>query len=363
MTEGIDGKFKIATGSNFTYALANELGLSREERNKLGSVWNKIYQECGGVENLNHVKADQEFVLGEDSMKKILGWVNEKLGKDLKLTEPEDAQVKEAPVDEVPAEETPVKEVPAEEQPDVTGSIAKLEQIKSNAEELRAAVEKAIGRDDLEDFAGADNWFRDDIEDFDSEALFYFIKDGEENAQLLLADMSNSRKLKLMKELNPEYKGVKVSNEDLINAAKGYIDKLEGNAGIEKKQAEVAQEADRQQRVEKMRDSLQVKTENINNTNQIDIDDYYLEEIISGIESKYYFVFDKLFDKNNEITDKSLTKLANNIKELLSLEVFSFDIINNKNINYIIDVNISPGFYKSDIARSYFINLIKDIKR
>ena len=101
----------------------------------------------------------------------------------------------------------------------------------------------------------------------------------------------------------------------------------------------------------------------INNTNQIDIDDYYLEEIISGIESKYYFVFDKLFDKNNEITDKSLTKLANNIKELLSLEVFSFDVINKENVNYIIDVNISPGFYKSDIARSYFINLIKDIKR
>lgn len=101
----------------------------------------------------------------------------------------------------------------------------------------------------------------------------------------------------------------------------------------------------------------------INNINQIDIDDYYLEEVIYGIESKYYFVFDKLFDKNNEIIDKSLLKLANDIKEILSLEVFSFDVINKENINYVIDVNISPGFYKSDISRSYFINKVKDIKR
>ena len=101
----------------------------------------------------------------------------------------------------------------------------------------------------------------------------------------------------------------------------------------------------------------------INNINQIDIDDYYLEEVIYGIESKYYFVFDKLFDKNNEIIDKNLLKLANDIKEILSLEVFSFDVIYKENINYVIDVNISPGFYKSDISRSYFINKVKDIKR
>ena len=71
----------------------------------------------------------------------------------------------------------------------------------------------------------------------------------------------------------------------------------------------------------------------------------------------------KLFDKNKEIIDKNLLKLANDIKKTLYLEVFSFDVINKENINYVIDVNISPGFYKSDISRSYFINKVKDIKR
>lgn len=101
----------------------------------------------------------------------------------------------------------------------------------------------------------------------------------------------------------------------------------------------------------------------INNYDQINVSDFYLEENIKGVENKYYFVFDKLFDKNIEIIDKNLINLASNIKDTLLLEVFSFDVISKENINYVIDVNIAPGFYKSDIARSYFINSIKDIKR
>lgn len=97
----------------------------------------------------------------------------------------------------------------------------------------------------------------------------------------------------------------------------------------------------------------------ISNDYNINLTSYYLEEVISGQENKYYYVFDSLFDNASKIIDKDLVYIANVIANTLSLDVFSFDVIKKDDINYVIDVNVAPGFYKSDIARSYFINYIE----
>ncbi len=91
----------------------------------------------------------------------------------------------------------------------------------------------------------------------------------------------------------------------------------------------------------------------------IELNNYYLEEVIEGKEYKYYFVFDSLFDNSNTIFDNDLLNIAKVIKETLLLDVFSFDVIKKDNINYVIDVNMSPGFYKSDVARNHFISYIE----
>ena len=91
----------------------------------------------------------------------------------------------------------------------------------------------------------------------------------------------------------------------------------------------------------------------------IELNNYYLEEVIEGKEYKYYFVFDSLFDNSNTIFDNDLLNIAKVIKETLLLDVFSFDVIKKDNINYVIDVNVSPGFYKSDVARNHFICYIE----
>ena len=91
----------------------------------------------------------------------------------------------------------------------------------------------------------------------------------------------------------------------------------------------------------------------------IDLNNYYLEEVIEGKEYKYYFVFDSLFDNLNTIFDNNLLNIAKVIKETLLLVIFSFDVIKKDNINYVIDVNVSPGFYKSDVARNHFISYIE----
>ena len=97
----------------------------------------------------------------------------------------------------------------------------------------------------------------------------------------------------------------------------------------------------------------------INSIDNIDLTNYYLEEVVKGEESKYYYVFDLLFNSNSKIIDKDLNNIANVIATSLNLDVFSFDVIKKDNINYVIDVNISPGFYKSDVARTYFISYIE----
>ena len=97
----------------------------------------------------------------------------------------------------------------------------------------------------------------------------------------------------------------------------------------------------------------------INSIDDIDLTNYYLEEVVKGEESKYYYVFDLLFNSDSKIIDKDLNNIANVIATSLNLDVFSFDVIKKDNINYVIDVNIYPGFYKSDIARSYFISYIE----
>ena len=91
----------------------------------------------------------------------------------------------------------------------------------------------------------------------------------------------------------------------------------------------------------------------------IELNNYYLEEVIEGKEYKYYFVFDSLFDNLNTIFDNNLLNIAKVIKETLLLDIFSFDVIKKDNINYVIDVNVSPGFYKSDVARNHFISYIE----
>ena len=101
----------------------------------------------------------------------------------------------------------------------------------------------------------------------------------------------------------------------------------------------------------------------VNSLNEIpNVNDYYLEEIIVGFkESKYYFIYDKVFDAENEINNQKIKKLCFDICNILNLQIFSIDVITNENINYVIDVNPSPGFYKSDIARNYFIKYLNKL--
>ena len=78
---------------------------------------------------------------------------------------------------------------------------------------------------------------------------------------------------------------------------------------------------------------------------------FYIEENIDAQqEEKYYFI--KI--------SKVIESYCDKISEILNLEIFSLDIINNNNSYIIIDVNSSAGFYLSDDARN---SLIKEIEK
>lgn len=90
------------------------------------------------------------------------------------------------------------------------------------------------------------------------------------------------------------------------------------------------------------------------------INDFYIEEYINfHKEIKCYYIYGHIYDKNIEIFDNEILSICNNVAKILGLDIMSLDILFNDNNYYVIDVNQSPGFYLSDIAR---LNLIKKLK-
>ena len=100
---------------------------------------------------------------------------------------------------------------------------------------------------------------------------------------------------------------------------------------------------------------------------QNNINGYYYEEDLKSKEceeyqeSKFYFIFGKLFDEKFEIENIELLNLCLSLSKVFSLDVYSIDIITIDKISYIIDLNHCPGFYKSNIARNYFIETLSKL--
>ncbi len=96
---------------------------------------------------------------------------------------------------------------------------------------------------------------------------------------------------------------------------------------------------------------------------KFDIKDFYLEEPIEGeSETKYYYVRDSIYSKNNIKVTDSVKEYCIKISKILKLEVFSIDIIKRNNEHIVIDVNPSAGFYMLDEARNKLLFEFDKIK-
>lgn len=105
--------------------------------------------------------------------------------------------------------------------------------------------------------------------------------------------------------------------------------------------------------------SKKIKGEELNDFSHID---YYLEEYIDyKIELKLYYVYGQIFNKKEIEHNIKLINICNNISRILSLDVFSVDILIDDLNYYVIDVNYSPGFYLSDIGRKSLLISARDI--
>ena len=267
MTGNIDGNFKITSGSNFTKAFAEELGLTKEERKKLGSVWNQIYEKCGGVHELNNVRTGQEFKFDKNVMNEILSLVNDKLGtnKQLKETKEEGTTTESSPkktqesTNKDKGVKPHIKTQNHTQQQNVSGAEQKFEKAKAEAEELSDSLKTAIKNNSLEDFASGNYKVHNDIDDYSLDAIAVALKGNSEEVQLLLKDMADSRKINLMKKLDPNFKGVEINDADLINAAKSYTARLEGNASAEKINKAAEKEENRQANIKNFSNAHHIK--------------------------------------------------------------------------------------------------------
>lgn len=97
--------------------------------------------------------------------------------------------------------------------------------------------------------------------------------------------------------------------------------------------------------------------------NDKNIDDFYIEEYIENdVEYKIYFVNNKVFFYENveNLNNEKLNETLNKISKILKLDVYSVDVIFNKNEEfYIIDINPSAGLFMSKDAQRELINFAK----
>ena len=152
------------------------------------------------------------------------------------------------------------------------GALNEYNTAKTDAEKLKKDLENAITGNTLEDFARGDNSWNKDIEDYNIKAISILLSEDSDNVKLLLGDMSNSRKVKLMKELNPQFKGSKVSDEELITAAKTYSKTLENRAKAEEAEINKQNEALRQTNIKNLGKSFEVKANAVANTKKRELE-------------------------------------------------------------------------------------------
>ena len=145
------------------------------------------------------------------------------------------------------------------------GALDKYNNIKTNAKELAENIKTAYNNGDLEDFAGGDYSFSKDITSYDKDAIAMLLTEHPNEANLLLGDMSNSRKVKLMKELDPEFKKMTVTNDELIAAAKKQVTSLKIKADVNKTEIDKTKEVQRQNNIKNLTNSFQVKSDAIKN--------------------------------------------------------------------------------------------------
>lgn len=90
--------------------------------------------------------------------------------------------------------------------------------------------------------------------------------------------------------------------------------------------------------------------------------DFYLEQMIdTNEEIKIYFVKDEIYFydgyKNKKIS-KEISELCRRISKVLSLEVFSVDVLVNNEKLFVIDVNPAAGLYNSVFARKKLVEWV-----
>lgn len=113
---------------------------------------------------------------------------------------------------------------------------------------------------------------------------------------------------------------------------------------------------------------LSKKIENFTELNDFtlknDSNNFYIEQnVLNGnlTEFKIYFVKDEIFyyDNIEETNKETISKVMLEISKILSLDVFSMDVIMNEEIYYVLDVNPMPGFYMSKNSRLALIEKFK----
>lgn len=152
MADGkIDGKFVIRDGG-ITQGIAGELGLTKTECKKIGSIWNQIIEKFEDEKNMsvtnnkgdipnssnNYVVHDKaKVIFSKDCWKEIVDLINKALGKSIKIDNADDTDEQDVtepieltpvkPHDETPKEEVkppkndpPVEEPKEPEQPEET---------------------------------------------------------------------------------------------------------------------------------------------------------------------------------------------------------------------------------------------------
>lgn len=157
----IDGKFTIRSGG-ISQAIRDELGLTQDECNKLGkSVWTQIFEQVKAQDQQSNiyeggsdawgspkenfkVYKDQTIEFSKEIWANIVKLVNDKLGKNIQVTQQEAPAASETEV-EAPVETPAGTEVEAEEEvdgenPEVTEPTVNTEQAKKDAASVKVTV-------------------------------------------------------------------------------------------------------------------------------------------------------------------------------------------------------------------------------
>ena len=153
----IDGKFTIRSGG-ISQAIRDELGLTQDECNKLGkSVWTQIFEQVKAQDQQSNiyeggsdawgspkenfkVYKDQTIEFSKEIWANIVKLVNDKLGKNIQVAQPEAPAAAEAEEETPAGTEVETEEEVEEENSEVTEPTVNTEQAKKDADAVKVTV-------------------------------------------------------------------------------------------------------------------------------------------------------------------------------------------------------------------------------